>query len=413
MGSDNNEFSNQSAGAEDQSSSSVSVQSSGNAVGFYIEKFPKEFKKGFIRPLDKKFAIILFLSFVINIGTLLYLENNLSYEVDSKAITKLQQEYANLLLDREQSAARANGGRGGLTSDYQRDSKMLTGLSQLMDNLSVDFFNSIESFQTPAEPMGAQGTAETWGYTREEMSDKRSSLAQQRLGSREGLSQAVSSVGLLGLISSRSNNLDYEYVQDLLEYASNNSEELTQVLSKLRTIEIPRYGNSAYLGRVGAGSEREATAGLRGNRVIADNEISKLVNDMQPLNKPKTETISRNIQLEKIPTSFLDKTSTAGKTGVQRTNEDVIRVVKSHMRALQDCFKQELKTTPDLKGKIVVRFTINPAGQVIQSSVVSSTLNHPPMENCILKRINQWKNFPPCDPAFGNKSYRQSFKFGM
>ena len=49
---------------------------------------------------------------------------------------------------------------------------------------------------------------------------------------------------------------------------------------------------------------------------------------------------------------------------------------------------------------------------VKDASVVTSTLNSPRMEECILNRIKRWRNFPPCDPSVGDKTYRQSFSFG-
>lgn len=411
MGSDIRGFDNKEVYTSNQSNSYISVKLPGAGIGFYIEKFPKEFKKGFFRTFDKRFAIILFLSFVINIGAILYLENNFDFSIDDKTISKIQQQYANLLLERDYSTS--INPQGLITTDYQKDSQVITSLAQWMDNLSVDFFKSLDYFETPALPMAAQGTIETKGTTREERADMRASSAQRRSGSREALEREVSAVGLLGLISTNSNNLDYEYVQDLLEYASNNSEDLTQVLSKLNTIEVPRYGGIEYLGNLKGGSGSGLTPDLKGSRVIADNEINKIVSNIQPLNKPKTETIARNVQYEEVKSSYLNRALKAGKAGVERTNADVVRIVKSHMRALQDCYKQELKSTPDLKGKIIVRFSINPEGEVVQAGIVSSTLENAQMERCILKRINQWKNFTSCDPMFGNKSYRQSFKFGM
>ena len=51
-------------------------------------------------------------------------------------------------------------------------------------------------------------------------------------------------------------------------------------------------------------------------------------------------------------------------------------------------------------------------GTVLGASIISSTLNSPRMEECILNRIKRWRNFSPCDPAVGDKTYRQSFSFG-
>ena len=96
----------------------------------------------------------------------------------------------------------------------------------------------------------------------------------------------------------------------------------------------------------------------------------------------------------------------------QRTAQHVVKVVQSHKRALQDCYKQELKINPKVRGKIVVRFTVDPAGKVVDASIVSSTLRSAAMESCLLRRIKNWKDFGYSDPAAGNVVYKQAFNFG-
>ena len=133
---------------------------------------------------------------------------------------------------------------------------------------------------------------------------------------------------------------------------------------------------------------------------------------METLSEDKTKQVARNVHYETIKSSYLKKESPSNSTKKKRSAKDVIRVVRSHTRSLQDCYKQVLKNNPSLKGKIVVRFEIDQNGVVINSSLVSSTINNPRMENCILMRVKHWRDFSSCDPSFGNITYRQKFSFG-
>ncbi|MDW7681500.1 MAG: AgmX/PglI C-terminal domain-containing protein [bacterium] len=391
--------------------SEILFQSNKGAIGFYIEKFPREFRKGFFRSLDKRFFLILLFSFLINIGAVIYLGKTLRFDISDKTISKIQKQYAKLLLDQSFTAQRTPA--GVISSEYQADAHVITSLSQWMNDVTFDIFESLDALSAPALSMPEAAAKESMGYTRDEMKGIRRSTVDRRMSSRRALSEEMASVGLLGVIAHRSNNLDYEYVQDLLEYASNNSLQLTEALSKLNTIEVPRYGNRAYLRMLPGDQSGSDLAELKGGRKSADKEVQQLVEKMQTLNTAQMKTVNRNIQYEKVESSYASKSEALNRVGVKRSSAEVVRTVRSHMRALQDCYKQQLKNDLNLKGKIVVRFTVNPAGEVIFASIVSSTLNNAAMENCIIKRILRWRDFSPCDPTFGNSSYRQSFKFGM
>ena len=377
--------------------------------GFYLEEFPPALKRKIFSNFDRRFMIILLFSFIFNIGAVLYLEKITSYEIDSKTITKIQEQYANLLLNRDFGNAITS--RAG--SGYQLDAKVISGLAKWMDNFTFDVFRSIDEFSTFDLPMAEADARETRGYSREELEGLRKTSAQRRLSSRDVLANEVRSVGLLGIISSRSQNVDYEYVQDLLEYATKNSDHLSQVLSKLSTIEIPHYGSISSIRKLKTISDYGQSAVIKGDRKSADVAINELIKQFHPIDRPETETVARNIHYEKIKSSYLNAETESKRERIKRSPAQVLNIVRSHMRALKDCYKQELRQNPHLKGKVVVRFTLNPEGAVVYASIVSSTLNSPRVESCILRRVRQWRNFPPCDPSIGNQTFRQAFKFGL
>lgn len=70
--------------------------------------------------------------------------------------------------------------------------------------------------------------------------------------------------------------------------------------------------------------------------------------------------------------------------------EIIRRIIRQHRAEYQYCYEKELQTKRDLNGKIVVKFTIAGNGNVIQSSVVESTMGNAAVERCLVSRIRRW-----------------------
>lgn len=390
-------------------------------VPFKIEKFPTEFKKKILRSIDRTFLLILLSSIILNLAALFVLKKMLPTVFDVRSMNKIQEQYARLLL-KGGSATTIYSLDAAPIYHNKVDSKVITGLGKWMDVYTNNILESIKNIPTLAES-GTAGEIAGSGGTAVANLPSRESLTEARkagVGSGRGVPQAeldrqVNSVGLLGLISREARAVDHEYVEDLLEYASENSSHLEKVLAKLNTIEVPRYGSSGYLRKIRrntGSSEAEEQADLRGGRVTTEAETRQVIENIAPIAQAKSENIDRNVQFETVPSSEQQQLSDLFTVRRTRTAQDVLNVVQSHTRAIQDCYKQELKYDPTIKGKVVVRFTINPEGIVTSAAIVSSTVNSPRMESCIIARVKGWRNFPPTDPAEGEKTYRQTFSFG-
>jgi len=376
-----------------------------------IDKFPTEFKKNFFKSIDKRFFLILLLSIVINIGSIFILQKILPSEVSIKAINKIQEQYAKLLLNN--SLQPSSNYIETIEADYELDTQLITGLNKWMDAFTDDILESIKEMPSLSNPTPAPTATpgETRLLPKEELGAARENANLKRSASRADLEKEVNSVGLLGLIASDSRSIDQEYVQDLLEYATENSTHLSEVLTKLNSIEVPRYGSSGYLKKIRS-NILVKEAELKGERTSADRAVQEIIENVQPIQSVEAKPMKRNEEYEEVPSGSLNKLTDLSLKGRTRAAQEVIRVVQSHTRALQDCYKQELRYDPTITGRILVRFTIDPGGTVIGASIISSTLNSPRMEECLLNRIKRWRNFSPCDPAIGDKTYRQSFSFG-
>ncbi len=66
------------------------------------------------------------------------------------------------------------------------------------------------------------------------------------------------------------------------------------------------------------------------------------------------------------------------------------RYVKQRMMAIQNCYERELKRNPSLKGKVVVRFAITPAGRSAEIEIEENTLANDAVASCIRTVIRTW-----------------------
>ena len=71
----------------------------------------------------------------------------------------------------------------------------------------------------------------------------------------------------------------------------------------------------------------------------------------------------------------------------------IARFVKARMKSIQNCYERQLKRNPSLKGKIVVRFTINESGKPIELEIEEDTMGNNSVTSCIRSTIRMW-TFP-------------------
>ena len=307
-----------------------------------ITKFPSEFKKNIFFTFDKRFFFILLLSVIMNIGGILLLKKFLPKEITSKTINKIQEQYAKLLLDDNLNTPAFNTSPELFDSKYKFDGQLITGLNKWMDSFTNNMLESIKDMPAFNEPLPEATSKETKLPSKEERIATRSSTPSERLASMENLEKEVNSVGLLGLISSNAKSVDYEYVEDLLEYASENSSQLAEVLSKLNSIEVPRYGSSGYLKKIRMRDDLSRMDRQRGGRTNADTDVERIIENIEPIESVETTEMKRNLNYEKVTTGNLNRLANLNTSSKTRSAQDVLSVVQSHTRALQDCYKQEL-----------------------------------------------------------------------
>lgn len=76
-----------------------------------------------------------------------------------------------------------------------------------------------------------------------------------------------------------------------------------------------------------------------------------------------------------------------------RTSGAIASTVGQYRSGIKYAYNKELLKNPSLSGKIVVAFVILPDGSVQSAEIRQSSVDWPPLEDAVLKRLQHWK-FP-------------------
>ena len=73
--------------------------------------------------------------------------------------------------------------------------------------------------------------------------------------------------------------------------------------------------------------------------------------------------------------------------------EIISKVIRRHWPEIKECYEVVLDQHPELLGKIVMRFAIDPAGTVAKAEITEDTMNTTDVGACIVKSVMTW-TFP-------------------
>jgi TonB family protein len=77
--------------------------------------------------------------------------------------------------------------------------------------------------------------------------------------------------------------------------------------------------------------------------------------------------------------------------GAERSREEIMQVVETNTPALKSIYNQYLKQKPGFSGKVVLKFTIAPSGEIIKISIESSTTGYSKFDKAIKDKVATWK----------------------
>ncbi len=79
-----------------------------------------------------------------------------------------------------------------------------------------------------------------------------------------------------------------------------------------------------------------------------------------------------------------------GAGGGSRSAADIMKVVRQRTPGLRHIYNKCLKKKPGFQGKVTLRFTIAPGGEIISISTVSSTTGYSEFDNEVKNAVSRW-----------------------
>ncbi len=348
-----------------------------------LEPFPKEFQVSIWENLDRRFTGVLLGSLLMNSLLVGYFLQNASLYIQDKHIAMVQQQFARLVLDKSEVTL--------ATPETPAELLAPAATQEQMEQ------------NTEATKAGRRGGRTSSGAGRTGASSGQAPAGTGRIGGSATRSRTdVGRAGILGLLSSSSSMSGGEAVDDILGEANVVSD-----MDKALSAGLARAGGGGreqLKGELGTGPG----GGVRGSRETGGGNIDAMV---EGLGEGTAKGVSRTGELVIRNEEPLIEAEEGG-TGSGRSQDEVAAIVARHTGAIQSCYQSELRRSPNLQGKLVVRFVIAPQGMVESVTVVSSTLNNESVEKCVVNRIRRWDDFGAIDPKKGKMTIRQIYTFG-
>jgi len=401
----------QQEGVSTRDSGSPDNESGANSTlpgkGLYkpLAEFPKEFNKEFVRSTDWRFLMIVAFSLFFHAGLIYYLFVHLPNTISEEYVTRLQNRFAKMYLSEIDIYDQEHP---------EISSDILSSASDWVDNLVEETIDPVKQVKTLPRDPDRPDTGAPRERSYEDRVETRSDRRTFRRRSMATLKDDVRSVGLLGIITSGSGLVDNQEVQDILAHADSTTMRIAERIKDVRYLKVPRPGVD-YFGQDldGNGPVFLAERQGRANRVVStDIEASEFV---EALEKPEEKRVERNVRYEdtavKKPQGIFASLSNRNKVLKKRTRKQIIDVVMAHNPAIQDCYRLELKTDPDLRGEVSVRFVIAPTGSVVHAEITKSSIESKRMLQCILRKIKRWNDFGRVREEQGNLTIRHTYVF--
>lgn len=372
---------------------------------FYIPVFPKRLKRGIWSGLDVRYFSILAASLVFHLAFILIFYRNTNFGISQKNIENIQSNYAKLILD-----------RGGLTEvPKPEEAPVARGTkTQTAETAPV----TGEAAPSRRERRRTATSDETQIPDQGELAEERELAQESRRSRNYSLSTQVGSMGLLEYI--KGTVITSKVDDAFLNYTDAANRNFIRMMDGMDVEDMKLLRlNRATAGPFGfPDSNAEIdSVNFKAKIKTADRSARKatpkeLFGSNEALEELEALPVEKNEKFEEKPIEG-DALLKLQRKIVKRIPTELSVTIQRHTQAIQDCYKTVLRKEVALRGKVAVRISIDPAGRVVDAEIVSSTVNHAQMEQCLVSRIRRWRDFGNCPTQQGIFSFTQTFSFGM
>jgi TonB family protein len=200
--------------------------------------------------------------------------------------------------------------------------------------------------------------------------------ARPRPSLEEQKRRLVAQVGRKGLLQVITALGDHGAVRDLLTRGSVDRLQ-EEAMRDVGGLVVAQEGRPLPLGQGAPGGGRIADVGaLRGRTQISAADVSG----------PAAE---RRVPVVTTKPPELDE-EVAGFDP-----QLLARSIRAHMAEVRACYERALKRRPDIGGRLVLRFTLTPAGTVSSVAVDEDTLGDPEVTACVRNAVALWRFSAP------------------
>jgi len=183
------------------------------------------------------------------------------------------------------------------------------------------------------------------------------------------LEEEVSSKGLLAVIGTTGKSSSAQKVKDLVGDAGNLSDDVGRALAESSGVKVARRDADSAGLRSGGGGDGAASTGELGKAGAGTGG---------KVEKKKTEIKG------KVKASGAEIAGAADTKSIQGK-------IRRYNGRIKACYERELKTNPDLAGKLRVAWEIDTTGRVSGVEILSNTTGNAELASCVKKEVKKFR----------------------
>ncbi len=336
-----------------------------------VGTFPREYSRQFFRDIDKDFMLITLLTFLVSISMTVFLSTRPIQELSAEDIRR----YTEVIY-------RAN-----------------ISPPKVVEKKVEEAVGAGEAEEEVVEEEVVEEKPVTEVAKKEVREDKRAERRSRQESRREKVRETAKRMKILAGPTARGRS------------RAGGANAAREALG-LSSGQMGGYDVKKMVGMVGDAGKAEKVKKLRGGDAISE-DIGDI--DIEELRALSSEDLE--LMLKEASVELNEKAITAkgrGSKSKQRSPSAISEIVMKNKNQVQYCYWTLKRRDSSLKGRVVVEFTIDAAGEVIrvrfrQHNWGGNKLGGD-VERCIQNVIKGWR-FDPIDPKAGNVTAGATYIF--
>lgn len=331
------------------STDKIAATSTGVVVAMHDRMIIREVRGSMFSRIDWRFAIILILSILFH-GTIIYVVNSIKLKpVEMIEIEKMPERFAKLIIEKP------------IPKDIKQQRKIETLTTENVSTES-EMERELKEAKTPKK--------------KKEIQQKVAKKAVARRAAR--VEKKIRTVGVLGMLTGVGATAKGPSIVDVLGKTNRKKERFQDLEKALENMTGLQQAKSVDI----------VSKKLVRSKDVKINHRESIDNLVASIGTAHTTALSKrgNFVIQR-PESIEGSASSNAK----RDNAAVNKVVSKNKTSIRMSYEKHLKRTPDLAGKITVRFTISASGRVSSVLILENTTGNKGLEKDIVRKVKMWR----------------------